>query len=148
MCIRDSVKHNAARAGLKAAPTSATLQGPLLVARDDVFISARAFRSLKKSLKTQTSTCQVGMPASELLRLTRPVQQLIDTPEGRLFDVFFVPPNVTTTADALFGTRDVDAHYVPYREALIEVGRPRHILGVERDAVSYTHLTLPTNREV
>jgi len=139
--LADHVQHNARRAGLQTLPTSTTLQGPLLVARDDVFISARAFRQLKKSLSTQKSVCRIGMPTSELLRLTRPVQQLVDTDEGSLFDVFFIPEGTATTPDALFERDDVDAHYVPYKEALIDVGRPRHILGVDDDVMPFPFST-------
>ena len=55
--------------------------------------------------------------------------------------------HIFTAWDEALGAKDVDAAVALYRpDATLESPLVCHLLGTE--PVSYTHLTLPTNREV
>lgn len=104
------------------------IAGPALVLADDVWITRRALRGFLKASARATGPVRLALPASRLLELFLPLQD-VETHEGRAaFDVAFVPAGASVKASALFALGPSAWCDVPYREIALPVPVPRHIL--------------------
>lgn len=106
------------------------VEGPALVLRDDVWVTRRALRGFLRATADRAAPARLCLPRSRLLELTLPLQDVPIDGEGRAaFDVAMVPGGARATARELFAV-GADAWVAPrYRERLLEVPVPRHILG-------------------
>ncbi len=119
------------------------LEGPALVVSDDVFVTRRALRGFLRASVRAGRPARLCLPPSRLLELFLPLQDLdMDAGPGELggraaFDVAFVPQGERASAAELFALDAARWLAPPYREILLEVPLPRHLLGVSDERFTF-----------
>ncbi|MCP4501531.1 MAG: hypothetical protein GY822_16355 [Deltaproteobacteria bacterium] len=118
------------------------VEGPALVAKDDVYLSPRALRSLKKTIRAALGEqkLRLRLPASRMMDLTLPLQKVHQTKEGTFFDVAFVPAGQKATPEELFSSHET-ALDLPNKELLVDVKQPRFILQQESNVLQFPFST-------
>ncbi|MCC7071615.1 MAG: hypothetical protein IT383_09845 [Deltaproteobacteria bacterium] len=107
------------------------IEGPALVVKDDVWLTRRALRGFVRAAAAASAPVRLCLPRSRLLELTLPLQDLAVDGEGRAaFDVAYLPAGSRARAQELFALEPDRWCAAPYRERLLQVPVPRHILGV------------------
>ena len=111
------------------ATAATTIMGPALVMSDELWVTRRALRSFLQLTTSLSSAVRLALPASRLLQLMEPLQDLEHEPAGGcVFPCAFVPAGTTmTAAEAL----TAPGMLIPYREILMAVPVPRALLGRE-----------------
>lgn len=114
------------------------IEGPALVLRDDVWVTRRALRGFVRAAADAREPVRLCLPRSRLLELTLPLQDVPGDHEGRAaFDVALVPAGSRARARELFALAPERWRAAPYRERLLSVAVPRHILGATEGAMAW-----------
>ena len=125
-CLRNIGHHNVQDVDLNTKIT-----GPALVVSDNVFISKRALKAFYGAAKkkTSTKTMVLVMPPSRQTELFSPLQDIPETKEGFIYDIFFIPAGVSGVLKDLTNIDTCETVVIPYREILLSQRIPHFILG-------------------
>jgi acetyltransferase-like isoleucine patch superfamily enzyme len=107
----------------------AVIEGPALVISDELFFSDRALKGFLKAALGRSSPSRMCLPASRLMTLFEPLQDL-DTHDGRYaFPLAFVPADTKVSAADALSLDEGDWVAVPYRDIELEAPVPSYIFG-------------------
>ncbi len=125
-------------ASLAVADDDDVIDGPALVVRDDVWVTRRALRGFVRAAGVAGAPTRLCLPRSRMLALTLPLQDVPVDGDGRAaFDVALVPSGGRARPRELFALEPDRWCAAPYRERLLSVPVPRHILGAEHQAMAW-----------
>lgn len=106
------------------------LKGPALVLAEDTWVTRRALRGFLKQSAPLPRAARLALPPSRLMELYAPLQDLARTTEGQAaFDVAHLPRGQEATARELFALGEEGWVQPPYRELIVDVPVPRHLMG-------------------
>lgn len=109
--------------------------GPALVIADDLWITRRALASFLKAASASKSPVRLRLPASRLLDVFLPLQDVHVDDEGAVYAVAFVPAGQQVRAgDVLDGAAPLT---IPYKEILTALPVPRTLLGSATGTTSW-----------
>lgn len=116
----------------------ATVTGPALVVRDDVWVTRRALAGFARDCGGRTAPARLCLPPGRALELTLPLQDVPLDGAGRAaFDVAMVPAGAQATPRALFSLESDAWVAPPAREVSLPMAVPRYILGAARDTMAW-----------
>jgi hypothetical protein len=126
--------------GLPAATDAAlddVVEGPALVWSDDVWVTRRALAGFLKVARAQASPVRLALPKSRMLELFLPLQD-VDTKDGAAaFEVAFVPAGHKVSVRELFSLGADRWAQPAYKEILLDVPQPRHILRTHGESMKW-----------
>lgn len=111
--------------------TALPIEGPALVLTDDVWVTRRALRGFLLAARRQSTPSRLALPASRLLELTLPLQDVpVDEQQRAAFGVAYVPAGTRADVPTLMSLPTHAWVSPPFRELPFRTPIPKHLLGV------------------
>lgn len=114
------------------------VEGPALVLSDETFVTRRALRGFLQRARRRDGPSRLCLPASRLLELTLPLQDVDVDKGGRAaFEVAFVPKGARVKAKDALSLDERAWVEPPFKEIPVEVPLPRHLLGLGKGTFAF-----------